>query len=166
MSRSQPTTYSSAQIAIHWIVAALVVFQIVFGESIKDLGRALRRSEAPDAMVSLMGNLHIWFGVAILVLTLVRVFLKVTRGAPPAPRGSALSLFAMKAVYALFYLLLLAAPVTGLAAWYLGVDVAGDIHEAMKPAFVLLIAVHVLAALWHRFVLKDDVMGRMLSSRP
>ncbi len=36
-----------------------------------------------------------------------------------------------------------------------------DLHELAKPAFVFLIAVHVVAALWHQFWLKDGLLVRM-----
>lgn len=156
-----PAAYSTSQVLLHWIIAALIIFQLVFGESIKDYGHTLRDGEVPSTLVWLMGNLHIWVGVAVLALTLARLALRLTRAAPPAPALAAPLLLAMRATYALFYALLLAAPVTGLVAWYGGVHISGEIHEILKPVFIVLITLHVLAALWHRFVLKDDVMSRM-----
>lgn len=162
MSRQATASYSPAQIGLHWAIAALVLFQIIFGDWIKDLGRALTRGTEPDTATVILGNLHIWFGAAILALTLWRLALRITRGAPAPAGGNAITLGLMKAAHGLFYVLLLAMPVTGLVAWYLGVHDAGEVHEAMKPVFVLLIALHVLAVVWHRIVLKDDTMARML----
>ncbi|MHC5652615.1 cytochrome b [Stappia sp. ICDLI1TA098] len=165
-SRATPPSYSPAQIGLHWLIAALVIFQLVFGESIKDYGHVLRDGKTPETLVWLMGNLHIWVGVAVLVLALARLGLRVARGAPPAPDALHPHLVtAMKSVYVLFYVLLIGAPLTGLAAWYLGIHISGEIHETLKPVFIVLISLHVLAALWHRFVLKDDVMARMLPTR-
>ena len=45
MSLSQPASYSRAQIALHWAIALLVFFQLIFGESIADYGHALRDGE-------------------------------------------------------------------------------------------------------------------------
>ncbi|WP_198647132.1 cytochrome b [Pannonibacter carbonis] len=162
MSRQATAGYSPTQIGLHWVIAALVLFQIIFGDGIKDLGRALKRGTEPDTATVILGNLHIWFGAAILALTLWRLALRITRGAPAPAGGNTITLGLMKAAHGLFYALLLAMPVTGLVAWYLGVHDAGEIHEAMKPVFVLLIALHVLAVVWHRAVLKDDTMARML----
>jgi len=38
----------------------------------------------------------------------------------------------------------------------------GDIHSALAWVLLVLIGAHVGAALFHRFVLKDDVMQRMM----
>lgn len=165
MSRSQPLSYSRAQISLHWIIAVLVIFQIVFAESIETYGDALRDGVTPDAITFLLANAHIWFGVAILALMAARLGLRLTHGAPapvPAPKlQDALS----KATHGLLYLLLIAAPLTGAAAWFLGIREAGSIHHFSKPAFIILIALHVAGALWHKFVLKDQVMQRMVSSK-
>lgn len=162
MSRPAIAGYSPTQIGLHWVIAALVLFQILFGDWIKDLGRALNRGTTPDTATLVLGNLHVWVGIAILGLTLWRLALRVTRGTPAPAGGNAITLGLMKATHGLFYVLLLVMPLTGLVAWFLGVHDAGEVHEAMKPVFVLLIVLHVLAVVWHRIVLKDDTMARML----
>lgn len=165
MSLSQPASYSRAQILLHWAIALLVFFQLIFGESIADYGHALRDGTTPDSMTYLMGNAHIWAGVAVLVLMLARIALRLTHGAPALIPGPKLQELVAKVIHGLFYLLLVAAPLTGLAAWFLKIRPAGEIHELMKPVFIVLIALHIVGALWHKFVLKDDTMQRMLSSR-
>lgn len=159
--RLSPDGYSLQQIALHWVIAALVIFQLVFGDAIKDLGRALNRGTEPDIATLVLGNLHIWAGILILALTLWRLALRFTRGAPEPAGGNAVTLGLMKAAHGLFYLLLLLMPVSGMVAWYLGIHDAGEVHEAMKPVFILLIVLHVLAVVWHRIVLKDDTATRM-----
>jgi len=160
-----PAAYSPTQIVLHWVVAALVVFQIVFAEAMEELGEAAEYGERIGAGEALLGNLHIWAGFAILALTVWRLVLKATHGAPPEPKGTPATLFLMRATYALFYLLLIAVPLTGAAAWYLGIEAAGEVHELSKPAFIALIALHVAATIWHGVVLKDQVMARMLPAR-
>jgi cytochrome b561 len=166
MSTSQPFSYSRLQITLHWIIAALVVFQLVFGEAMGDLGHALRDGRAPDSVTFLLGNAHIWVGSAILALMILRIALKLTRGTPAPIPGPRLQEIAAKSIHGLFYLLLLVAPLTGLAAWFLGVRAAGEVHEVLKPVFIILIALHVVGALWHQFIVKDETLKRMLSSQP
>ena len=55
----------------------------------------------------------------------------------------------------------------------LSVSVSRDVARALKEAHgylaeaILVIAfIHALAALWHHYVRKDDVLTRMLPSRP
>lgn len=164
MSASQPLSYSRAQILLHWVIALLVFFQLIFGESIHDYGRALRKGTTLDTTTFIMGNAHIWVGVAVLVLMLARIALRLSHGAPAPIPGPKLQEMAAKAIHGLFYLLLIAAPLTGLAAWYLKIRPAGEVHELMKPVFIVLIALHIVGALWHKFALKDATMQRMLSS--
>lgn len=165
MPHSQPIAYSRAQITLHWVIAALVFFQLIFGESIADYGHALREGATPDSMTFLLGNAHIWVGIAVLVLMLARIALRVSHGAPAPVPGPKLPELVAKSIHGLFYLLLIAAPITGLAAWFGGIRTAGEIHEIMKPILIILIVLHVVGALYHKFVLKDGVMNRMLSSK-
>ena len=165
MSLSQPTSYSRAQIFLHWAIALLVFFQLIFGEAIGDYGHALRDGTTPDSTTFLMGNAHIWVGVAVLVLMLARITLRLIHGAPALIPGPKLQEMIAKAIHGLFYLLLIAAPLTGLAAWFLQIRPAGEVHELMKPVFIVLIVLHIVGALWHKFVLKDDTMQRMVSSK-
>lgn len=53
-------------------------------------------------------------------------------------------------------------PITGALAWYLGVGVAGEVHELAKPVIIIAVALHALGALWQHFVAKTDVLMRML----
>lgn len=164
MSRTKPASYSTLHIFLHWLIAALIFFQLIFGESIKDYGRALRDG-TPDAMTAFMGNAHIWVGIAILVLSLVRLAIAFTYGVPAPIPGAKLQLVAAKAVHGLLYLLMIAVPVTGLVAWFGGIHTAGEIHEFGKPAFIILIVLHVAGALYHQFVLKDRTLSRMATTR-
>jgi cytochrome b561 len=63
--------------------------------------------------------------------------------------------------HAAFYALLVAAPILGVLAYYLGKPF-GDLHELCKPALIILIGAHAAAALFHQFWLKDGTLRRML----
>jgi len=165
MSKTEPASYSPVHILLHWVIAALIVFQLIFGESMHDLGRALRDGGTPDAMTAFMGNAHIWVGISILVLTVIRLIVRAVYGVPaPVPSSKAQEL-AAKAVHGLLYLLMIVVPITGLAAWFGGVRAAGELHELSKPAFIILIALHVIGALYHHFALKDRSLIRMITTR-
>ena len=53
-------------------------------------------------------------------------------------------------------------PVSGLVAWFGGVDTAADAHEVMSNLMLFVVGVHVAAALWHQFWLKDHLLLRMM----
>ncbi len=159
----RPSGYTGIQIALHWVIAALVLFQLVFGEDMGAAFRAVRNGEPMDAGQTLAGNLHIWIGVAILVLAAIRLVTRLGYGAPPPPAGSsALQARLADGMHWLFYVLLFTVPVSGLVAWYV-TPAAGAIHELCKPAFVVLIVGHAAAALYHQFVVRDGVLRRMLA---
>jgi cytochrome b561 len=50
----------------------------------------------------------------------------------------------------------------GLAAYFWLPKLAGLHHLMMRPVFLILFALHVVGALWRRFVVRDDVMARMI----
>jgi cytochrome b561 len=155
-----PTAYSRTQIALHWVIAVLIIGNLIFGEEIGDAYDAMR--ETGVASYDLMTLGHIGAGVLVLLLGVWRLGLRLRRGAPASSgEGTGLSERVAAAVHWVFYTLILAVPVTGLAAWFGGVDSAAEVHELAKPVFVTLIAAHVTGALWHHFWLKDGLLNRM-----
>lgn len=160
-----PQRYSTAQIALHWSVAVLIIGQLVFGEAIGDAFRTLR--ETGVARYELMTLGHIGAGSLVLILAVWRLVLRLRRGVPEASHaGPKLLERAAELGHWAFYVLMIMVPVTGLVAWFGGgVETAAELHELGKPVFIVLIAAHVLAALWHHFWLKDGLLNRMRRQR-
>jgi len=159
------THYSTIQIALHWAVAAMVFFQLLFGESMTHVVDAGEEGVVASQTDTLISIAHLWIGISILVLVAIRVGLRLVRGVPkPTEETSAIMAFAGRSAHFLFYVLLVAVPVTGLLTFY-GVADLGEIHALAKPAFIVLIVVHALAAMFHHFVLKDGTLGRMVALR-
>ncbi len=157
---ASPKGYSAAQIGLHWVVAVLIVFQLIFGE---DMGAAWRSFQKGEVVVlGISAWAHILAGIAVLVLAVWRLGLRWTRGVPEAPAGTPeRSARAADIGHKILYALMLLAPVSGLLAWYGGISLMAEVHEWLKPAFIVFIAIHVLAALWHHFGLKDGLLDRM-----
>lgn len=160
MSAMTRPGYSLAQIVLHWAIAALVLFQLVFGESMAEAIEAAEEGETLSASDQTMASAHYWVGLAILALVALRLVVRFRTGAPAAIGDGILTKVAA-GMHHLFYLLLVLVPVTGLMGFYLG-DPWGEIHEVSKPVFIVLIAVHAGAALYHAFVLRDETLKRML----
>ncbi len=161
MSRATAGGYSSLQILLHWAIAALVFFQLIFGESMSTATRAARRGTEVDPTDATLASAHYWIGIAILALVAVRLIVRLTSGAPE-PQTSGNALLDKLAHYShwLFYALLVAMPVTGLLAVYVSPEL-GEIHELGKPVFIILIGIHVLGALYHQFWIKDGTLRRI-----
>ena len=164
MSRPAPTGYSLTQIALHWLVFALVLFQLVFGESIGAAYRAFRKGETVTGLDQVMAQAHVIIGISIGVLIIWRLALRFTRGVPeyPADAKPAGKILAM-VVHIALYVALLAAPVTGAMAWFGNIAEAGDIHEISKPIIIISLVIHVAGALVQKFVYKNnEVVQRMV----
>lgn len=154
--------YTRLQIGLHWLIAVLVVFQLVFGESMTEMIDAAEEGEAVSGTDQLLGTAHYWVGVAILLLAFARLFVRLKFGAPAhAGNANPLLVRAAGVVHALFYVLLFALPVLGLLGYYFG-DPWGELHTLGKPVMIILIAIHALAALFNQFVLRDGTLMRML----
>jgi cytochrome b561 len=107
--------------------------------------------------------LHIIIGILVLALALWRLGLRFTRGVPPPPEGEGTLMHLAGALgHAALYVVMLAMPITGLLVWYGGVASLGELHgEILKLLTILLVIVHVVAALWHQFMLRDNLLNRM-----
>jgi cytochrome b561 len=161
MTSNRPFGYSATQISLHWIIAVLVLFQLLFGESMTTVVDAQAKGTVVSSTDLSMGTAHYWVGVAVLLLVLLRLALRVGFGAPKPAGASPLLVKLAAMAHWLFYALLLAVPLTGLLAYYFS-DPFGDIHGLGKPAVIVLIGLHAAAALYHQFLLKDGTLRRML----
>lgn len=160
---TETTGYSRLQVSLHWVIAALVLFQLLFGESMAEAIEAAEEGEKVSGSDLFLSGAHYWVGIAILVLVTIRLGIRLWQGAPAATAPGEASWMdrAATAMHWLFYALLFAVPVSGLAAIYVS-DEIGDLHALAKPVFIVLILAHAGAALYHQFVLKDGTLRRML----
>jgi cytochrome b561 len=156
------TGYSPLQVALHWTVVVLVAFQFLAHDGIEESWRAVLRHEAPPASAAALTYLHITVGIVVLVLALLRIFLRLTRGvpAPPPDEPRVLHLLA-EAVHWSIYLLLILLPLSGATAWFLGIPAAGSAHEVMQTMLLGAIALHIAGALLQHLVLRSQVLIRM-----
>ncbi len=121
-------------------------------------------------------TLHMAFGISLLVLMTLQVVLRLTVRRPdPATTGSPFLDFIKKATHALLYVFTFLMGGSGallaVHSHVLQLVVGGRVllpmvfdpflHAAIFAIFGLLCALHVLAALFHQFVLKDGLFGRM-----
>ena len=162
---------------LHWLVALLVAAQFVIGWTMPDV----HRDTQPVGLIAW----HLGVGATLIAAVVIRLLWRATHTPPPAPANlSGLQRVASRITHFLLYAALIAVPVLGWinASWrgwtihVAGVlplpriadaqtpfgHPAGDIHSALAWVLFALIALHVAAALFHRVVLKDRVLERML----
>lgn len=153
--------FSVTQIALHWAVAIMIVFQLLLGDDMSSLWRQIEQGKVVPTTTAAW--IHIIVGSIVLVLVSWRLTLRFVRGVPAAPVGeSDLLIKAGDLGHILLYVLMIALPVTGLLAWFGGMSFLADIHGGVLKALLwVLITGHVLAAIYHHFVLKDGLLNRM-----
>lgn len=164
--------YSTVAILLHWLIALTLAFQLA-------LGFAMPKDERGFALF----QLHKSVGITILVLTLLRLGWRLTHRPPAAVEGG-LQGFLAKAVHTLLYVFMVGAPLTGWAL--VSTDPTGiptilygalpwphlplpgalnepleETHELLAWIGIALIALHVVGALRHQFLLKDGLLKRM-----
>lgn len=156
-------SYSLPQRALHWLTAVLVFYNLLLPDGMSEWHRAMRRTGSATAEQLASANIHAYNGIAILLLICARLFLRFGHGAPAAPpEEPVIFRYVATGAHAGLYLLLVALPVTGIAAFYLGYDGAGDMHaDVLKVILWVLIAAHVAGALVHQFYWKTNALRRM-----
>ena len=102
--------YGRLSILLHWVIAGLILTQVGLGwymnEYLPDHSRAQAAIE----------SLHVSLGLTTLLVIVLRVALRVTHRAPPLAAGIALWERVLAGTsHFLFYLLMLALPLTGWA---------------------------------------------------
>lgn len=160
---THPTGYSGAQIALHWIVALLVAGQYIFKDSIASAWDAIR--QGTDYAFDPLILAHVVGGGLILAFILWRLALRLTHGTPLPPDNEPAPLKALSHVaHWAFYAVLAIMSVSGALAWFADLTVAAQVHNVFKVILLALVALHVLAIPFHRIVLKNNVMIRMIRS--
>jgi cytochrome b561 len=162
---------------LHWSVAITVLVQAPLGLSLV----YLELGAWQDALF----NFHKSLGVLIFVLMVWRILNRVLVGAPaPEPTIARWQRTVSSAVHGALYLLLLVQPVVGYLAnsafgattpvfglFEIPASVAASeelanrlfaLHGWIGLTLLVLIGVHIAAALQHYFIRKDGVVQRML----
>lgn len=160
-----PFNYSIPQRIIHWLMAALILFNLLLPDGMEHYDHVVARGQVPTPDEVASANIHAYVGIAVLALFVVRLLLRLVQGVPAAPAGeTAIARLASKAVHGTFYLLFLLMPLSGAAAYYLGAGPAGGLHAGLlKLIMWVLIVLHVAAVLVHQFFWKTEVLKRMTS---
>jgi cytochrome b561 len=158
-----PAGYSRLQIRLHWLVALLIVFQIIGHDGIEEAFEAYSEGAVPGGFDLALAWAHVASGIAIWLFAAWRLTLRFTRGVPPhPPTSSKLDIHAANTVHVVLYGLLLLMPLSGAAAWFLGIEAASEGHSNARYILLPAVLLHVLGALAQHFWFKTDVLKRMI----
>lgn len=166
MSDMSVASYSKTQIGLHWSIAALILVQFLVPDGMQHVWRAFRRGLEVSPNDLPLAYMHVVIGLTVLVLAAWRLWLRTTRGVPPVSgmEHPALRLLA-KATHFVIYALIFIVPLSGAAAWFLGVPGAAQVHVLGQNILLYVVLLHTAGALVQHFVFKTDVLRRMLVFR-
>lgn len=152
-----PAEYTPLQIALHWIVAGLVLVQWATYDAIHRTHDPLRAPSTDDLREHAF---HTYSGIAIGLLMLLRLWVRLRHGAPPPPAGEPRwRALTASVVHHGFYAALLAQAATGFTAAYVWGG-AGVLHGLIWNVILALLALHLAGIVFHA-VRRDDVVWRM-----
>lgn len=179
MSVTVPLRYDAVARVLHWVMAAAILALWVVGHMIDALPKGPVRSEVI--------GLHKAIGVILLVMAVARLAWRLVRPQPALPATlPAMERLMASAGHVGLYLLMVLIPLDGIllsqsagrdvSAFGLALPVLVGKDDALKEVLkgghvalgwvlALVLAGHVAAALRHRFILRDDIMARMLPER-
>lgn len=173
MSAETPKRYHPLHVTLHWLIALLVFMMLGIGKFV------MPGVPADDPQKAFMLQIHVFTGGAIAILLVIRLILLFTVKRPaPADAGNAFLNFIGKATHFLLYLLLIGMAVSGLGLFQLANLPAIFSGAAPYPAdffqylprighgltstlLLLLVLLHIGAALYHQFIRRDNLLARM-----
>lgn len=174
-SSSAVAGYSPTAVALHWLLAALLIAQLALGWWMVDLPKS------PPGLRAGWFNVHKSIGMVLGVLVALRLAWRASHPVAQARTLPAWQRAAAEATHGMLYACMLLMPVSGFLGstftrypirffgmvvpvphldWPLGKQLMSDIHMAAACAFIALIGLHVAAAAWH-WLQRDGVVSRM-----
>ena len=157
------SAYSLPQRLLHWLIALLVFFNLLFPDGMNAWKHLVRNGQTPSPADISSANIHAYVGIAVLVLTIIRLAVRLSSGTPEAPSGQpALLHYIARVTHVLLYVLIFAMPLSGIAAYYFGIDTAGFVHGGpIKMLLWVVVVMHIFGALIQHFYFRSDVLRRM-----
>ncbi|MEI8295283.1 MAG: cytochrome b [Alphaproteobacteria bacterium] len=173
----KPQGYSKCARFLHWLMAVWMIVMLAVGFYMVDLPSGPLR-------FGTFYPIHKISGFFFLFFVIFRLFWRSTHPAPPLPKMHPIHRFFAKASIPVLYAIMFIMPISGfvmshasghpiafgsfgtlpamlpqnpqLANW------ASEIHRILPFAIIFILAMHILAALYHHFILKDTVLRRMI----
>ncbi len=162
---------------LHWLTLVLLIAAFTLAISMVNMPFSPRKLE--------FYSWHKWVGVTIFLVVLLRLAWRLVNPVPPQPSGMPQWQRRLAALsHGALYAVLIVMPVTGwimssalnLPVVYLGLihipspfgvdralgEAMKAVHLSLAVTLLVLVSIHILAALYHHLVLRDDVLRRML----
>jgi cytochrome b561 len=167
--------YSKRTSILHWLIFLLVVAAFFLGHYLADL-------ENTPEKLSLL-PVHFLAGDLILILVLVRIYFRKKDGEPAPANANPLLNKLATATHGLLNISLIVVAISGTVTVATSGVIealkrsdpsllpdfekvgAREVHEILISVMLLLLALHVVATLYHQFIVKDNLMRRIMIKR-
>ena len=167
--------YHPLLVSLHWLLAVLILFSLFAGSIIL----ADMPNDNPDKIAIL--KVHIISGLVILVLMLLRLFVRIKTGKPVAiDTGDKTGKYSHIFIYVLVFLIVGSGLGIAILAGLSDIVFFGSgealpetfddlppriAHGVLTKILIVTIALHFLATMWHQFIRKENVLSRMWFGR-
>jgi cytochrome b561 len=169
--------YDTVSIVLHWTTAVLVIALWLIAQFIDDFARGTPRIMARST--------HIALGVALALVICTRIAWRASSGRRlPLAVPGLLGNVARAVHYGLYALIAVTIALGIFNVWTRGDSIFGlfsvpklapgnaglketmeELHEWFANAVLIVAGLHAAAALFHRYILRDEVLRRMLPER-
>ena len=171
-------SFNKTAILIHWVVAFLLMVQFLIGLDMVDIPKG------PDSTRVFWFNTHKSIGIVLGCLILFRLYWRFRSGVPENPASSfGWQRIAANLSHMLLYFCMLLMPVSGLLGslfskydlLFVGIkipkffehdefikELMTNIHQWTAYIFLVIICIHILAAVKHLVIDCDGVFERMM----
>lgn len=176
MLRNTNSSYGLLMKCFHWLAASLVVFMLILGLGMQYVHENNLRSQ--------LYSFHKSLGIIVIALAALWVIWAAISTKPTyvdtMPKWQRIAAYS---VHGLLYISIIVMPMSG---WIMSsaygyppqffglftlpnllpvnagiAKTASDIHEVVAWSIVILLSLHILAALKHQFIEKDNILKRM-----
>ena len=180
ISENSAGRYAIASITLHWLTLAL--FVAVYATI--ELREFFPKGSSPREALK---SAHFMLGLTVFALVWIRIGARLLWRAPaPVDRGPAWQRLAARATHLALYALMIGMPIAGwiiLSAEGKSIPFFGlelppltasnqalaeqveEVHKLVGTAGYWLIGLHASAVLFHHYLLRDGMLGRMLPAR-
>lgn len=175
--------YSLLQRLLHWIIALMVFGLLAVGLTFMALEDEGMKSVFGEEITATLFKVHMTFGILLLVLMIVRIMLRFMQPTPAYnPPLVGIEALIGKGIHLLLYILLIGLPIGGWLATsaenmpvqFFNMTLPSllapnpelahtlfEFHGLGGVAVLLLVLVHIAAALKHWLIMKDKMMNRI-----
>ena len=167
--KEAPRIYSKGIQIVHWLSALLILLMI-------PIGLIMVRMDM-NATKTTLFQVHVALGLAVLLLTAIRIILRFIQPVPPTPSDiTGIRKLLFQGIHLLQYLTLIALVISGVNILLnsgvgllptnvtpqgINIDLPGvKLHSLLSKFFILLIVLHVAGVLEYQFR-HHDVLSRM-----